>query len=176
MLEGGSSGGVSLRAAAEAAGVGVRDLRELVERSREMLAEDAPWIHEVWGVIEGRDSKQSEPLEDMLWRSVMEGGVVEKEVRDKEGNVVKHEVTRKSNAELGLKLLSMKDERYKEKKGSDVKVTINMGRDELRRRHLAKQRLEEISNLREDGAASVGEAVASSAAEPEPEFDSFEID
>ncbi len=118
ILCGGDGERVSVRAAAEAAGVSISVLRGWIRRSSERRAEDEPWI---WGIADeyaGFAESQGGRLEDAAWDRALNG--VKKGVWHG-GAKVGEEVVHDNN--LLLKVLGVRDERYVDRKRSELQIT-----------------------------------------------------
>ena len=110
---------VSLKAAAEEAGVTASIVRGWIRRSQERRPEDDPLIHEIAPFMEEAGQLQAERLEDVLWERAITG--VEAPV------IFKGQVTdsyRKVDNKLLLRALEVRDERYRPR-STHVRVNIN---------------------------------------------------
>ena len=73
VLSGESPKGVSLTAAARAAGVTRATLNAWVRRSEQKIETDDPLVHEIAEVVNARDELQAGTLEDVAWRRATVG-------------------------------------------------------------------------------------------------------
>ena len=79
---------ISDKSAATAAGVSLRTMKSWVARSRERRPEDAPFVHEIAQVWDGRHELQLDVLLDELVKMVWNSA--EETVFDGDGNLVSH--------------------------------------------------------------------------------------
>jgi len=135
---------VSLKAAARAAGVTLVSLKLWGKRSAERWPEDDEWIHEIAIVMTAAEEMQAATLEDVLWdralngwdEPVFHGG-------EQVGTRKKHD------HKLMLKMLAVRDERYRTTRPADVTNNIlNMTPEEVRQRMVASGRWREIEGER----------------------------
>lgn len=101
--------GVSLKAAAYAAGLDVQALKRWIHRSRERRPEDPPWVHEIAIVFGSSRASQGQTLEDEAFRRAAVGTT---EPVFYLGKVVGHK-TRHDN-KLLMTLLRHRDDSYRE--------------------------------------------------------------
>ena len=112
--------GVSLDAAARAAGITRRVLRSWIERSREQRIEDEPWVHQIAKDVDDCPDIQGEVLEDVLFDHAVNGVdapvVHQGKVRD---------TYKKFDHRLAERMLAVRDRRYvkTERKEIDKRVT-----------------------------------------------------
>ena len=136
---------VSVRSAAAAAGVSVRELKAWVERSREQRVEDDDWIHGIAEVWDSRDELQAGILEDVLWKNAV-NGVTETIVNAKGDKTTKN----KANERATIRMLEVRDRRYRPKAETNTLVVTDNPLDLLAKLQAAK-RLAEIEASAPEG-------------------------
>ena len=122
VLSGEDKGGISFRRAAEAAGVSVGELRSWIRRSREQRVEDEEWVHEIATQYDGVKEMQAGVLEDVAWDRALHGTP---QPIVKNGEVVGNSYKHDNN--LLMSILRAKDENYREKSDSSVRVNFDLG-------------------------------------------------
>ena len=73
VLSGNDPGGISVRYAADKLGITPPAIYGWIFRSRKMLPEDEPWIHEIHKQFDECRTHQGYVLEDKVWRIAMKG-------------------------------------------------------------------------------------------------------
>lgn len=133
VISGGDSAGVSLRHASRTLGIARHTVYSWVARSRKMLPEDEPWIHEIHKQYDEARGSQGEALEDKAWRLAMKG--------DEVPIIHKGEITgtyNKTNPQMIMRMLEARDPNYK--RDRDTKVLAVLEADEIFNRLLAAER------------------------------------
>ena len=133
---------VSVRSAAQAAGITITELQKWVNRSRQKNIEDEPWVHEICEVYDTAKVSQAGTLEDEAWQRALKG-TPEAIVQD--GEVVGHKA--KHDNGLLMKMLKARDERYVDKGvGAAVSVSINQNItiEDLEAKWNAMSRMKEV--------------------------------
>ncbi len=139
ILGGGDGERVSVRAAAEAAGVSISVLRGWIRRSSERRAEDETWIWAIADEYAGFMESQGGRLEDAAWDRALNG--VKKGVWHggaRVGEEIVHDNT------LLLKVLGVRDERYVDRKKTDIRISDP---SDLYKRFIAVQKLSQAREL-----------------------------
>ena len=127
---------VSWRSAARAAGVPLSTLRGWVRRARERRDGDDPLLHGIADFVEDIDFHQSQALEDALWERAVVGA--EEDVWHKGEVVGKRRV---ADSRLAMRLLEVRNERYRPTKVHEHSVRMDPG--EVYQRIVAAHRLGE---------------------------------
>ena len=73
VLRGDDSQGISMRHAADAAGVSTADLRSWIRRSREHRDKDDPWVWDICKAYDEIKGDQAATLEDIAWNRATNG-------------------------------------------------------------------------------------------------------
>ena len=133
---------VSKSAAARAAGIRVATLNAWIRRSAERLPEDEPWTYEIAEVAADMDAMQSGQLEDVAWDHAVNG--VEEKIYYQG-----RECGTKNKFDHGLlmKLIEVRDERYKSKPAVQNNVLVTDSA-EIFRRLRAQERMKQIGDER----------------------------
>ena len=122
VLSGKDGKGISLRRAAEAAGVSVGVLKGWVNRSRDRRIEDEAWVHEIAEQYDGVRESQAGVLEDIAWNRACAGTPVP----IVKGGVVIGESYKHDN-NLLMQMLSAKDSTYRDDKQSQINLNFDHG-------------------------------------------------
>lgn len=106
ILAGETNHAVSWSAAAQAAGVRIRDVRAWIDRAREQRPEDDPWVHAIADDAEQFVESQAGRLEDKLWAMATD--------------------PKRPKPAVALTMLRARDDRYNpQDKGATVTVTLS---------------------------------------------------
>ena len=142
---------VSMKAAADAAGIGIAAMRRWIDRSRQKNMEDEPWVWEIADVIDVSAVAKAGVLEDTAWDRALNG--VEQDVWH-QGEVVG--TKRVVDSRLLVTLLKAHDPKYIERTHTtNVNINADIDVNDLEARWLARERMKEINPelvrpLRED--------------------------
>ena len=140
ILDGEDKERCTVKSAARAAGVSVREFNAWVKRSRERLEDDEPWVWEIAEVVDGAGMSQAATLEEVLWSQVMRGRA--KEVWFKGEKVG---VERINDPNVAFRLLQARDSRYVEKREqTNRNVNLNVDLEKLEKQWRAYNRMEEV--------------------------------
>lgn len=139
VLSGEVEGKVSKRSAAEAAGVSLQVLNQWIKRSAEQRATDDPWIHEIAEFMQAANELQAGVLEDQLWDRSVNGW--QDPVFGAEGIVGYRQ---KYDNRLSLRMLEVRDERYKPKPKIQASDALLNDAGEVLRRLKAALRMKQI--------------------------------
>ena len=138
VLSGDSDEGVSMKAAARAAGVSAYTLKAWIARSRERNPDDDPSVYEIAEFYDTIDELQASRLEDDVWALAKKGK--KKNIRDKKtGEILDTEYEK--DAGLMMKLLKVRDEKYQDRPKAGP--NINLDASEIFRRMIAGKRIAE---------------------------------
>ena len=119
VLFGGCDRGVSLRVAADVAGVEVKEIKAWIARSRKQLVEDEDWIHDIHREFDTAKSERGEVVRDYAWNAMMQGIPTTKFVKGEPVEV------REVNVSLLMKFMEALLPEFKPKE-NHVKVKIDM--------------------------------------------------
>ena len=136
VINGNDPEGVSVRHAAAKIGVPSVTVYAWIARSRKMLPEDEPWIHELHREFDETRKNQAHALEDRAWQIAMVG--------EKTPIIHQGEVTgtyRKTNHNMLMRLLEARDPTYKKERDGVVSITLEA--DEIFNRLLAADRFKQ---------------------------------
>ena len=133
VLSGKDPDGISVRHACDKIGITPTAVYQWVARSRKLLPDDEPWIHEIHKQFDECRKTQGYVLEDKIWRIAMQG--------DKMPIIHKGEITgtyQKENTRVIMRMLETRDPNYKKER--DGRVSITLEADEIFNRLLAAER------------------------------------
>ena len=133
VISGGDSAGVSVRHASRTLGIPKNTVYAWIARSRKLLPEDDPWIHEIHRQYDEARGSQGEALEDRAWQIAMVG--------EKTPIIHKGEVTgtyRKTNHQMLMRLLEARNPEYRRDRDGSLSITLEA--DEIFNRLLAAER------------------------------------
>jgi len=134
VLNGEEGTSVSVRAAANAAGVPTAFVKLWVRRSREKHLEDDSWVHDIADQFDASALEQAGILEDKLFDHAVNGvptPIVSK--GEHIGDVRKH------SGKLTMDMLKARDDRYRTRQETTVKLT--MDDEDVQMRFIAMMRL-----------------------------------
>lgn len=149
VLSGDHNDQVSMKAAAQQAGISLATLKAWIRRSERQLPEDDPLIHEIAPFMQEVDELQAATLEDVMWQRAIEG--VDHPV------IHKGEVTdtyKKVDNRLLDRMISVRSERYRPKVQHEHRHRLDAS--DIYARLLAGRRLAEAE--REKGRVIEGHA------------------
>ena len=138
---------VSKTAAADAAGISLRELNQWVKRSREKHIEDEPWIWEIAEIYDNSLEAQAGRVEDELWDRAFNGTPTPIVVDGEEKGTVN-----KPDNRLLEKLVVARDKKYRDKSAIDItgKIALDVDFEVLELQWKAKLRMEGLRDV-EDG-------------------------
>ena len=131
---------VSLKSAAKAAGMTLGQLTKWIDRSRERLISDDPWVWEIAEAVDFAGMAQAGTLEDAAWKRSVTG--IEEDVYAG-GEVVGTKV--KYDNRLLEKMLKARDPKYIEKTHTtNVNINADIDMEALEARWNARLRMKEV--------------------------------